>query len=402
MNSDNALHPPTIHLGYLPDEHVIALLRRAKASIRFVGPGLTVAAAKVLAERWKELGPSAVEVVLDADADLCRLGFCDGESLRVLSDAAARLHAQIHRQTGVRLCVLEIDGERIIFAPTPRLVEESKPDVAEIVLSPTQGEPLHQQILAPTDLAPRPLSEAVVQNVTEDLKKSPAQPFDLARQVRVLSAKFQFAEFSLQKAALSRKRVPVPPDLLGLASDARAEELLRASFQLVAKDDEISGEALLERREKIDRDFLVPIANYGKIIRQSNRADFDKEVDGLRAEVKTFQEAAKDKLNAAINKNCAEVIARLLPAVKLKQPPRWKATLGDSPTVDSIRRRLEQELKAAYRNADSYLGKIEIRLVYKDITVEMLRDPEFAKAAERANLFLAEMYEEYQAARARV
>lgn len=78
----------------------------------------------------------------------------------------------------------------------------------------------------------------------------------------------------MQKAALSRKRVPVPPDLLGLASDAGAEELLRASFQLVAKGDEISGEALLARRDKIDKDFLVPIANYGKIIQQSNRADF--------------------------------------------------------------------------------------------------------------------------------
>jgi hypothetical protein len=56
MNSDNSLLPPTIHLGYLLDEHVIALLRRAQECIRFVGPGLTVAAAKVLADRWSALG----------------------------------------------------------------------------------------------------------------------------------------------------------------------------------------------------------------------------------------------------------------------------------------------------------------------------------------------------------
>jgi hypothetical protein len=41
------LLPPTIHLGYL--EHVVALLRRAQECIRFVGLGLAVAAAKVLA-----------------------------------------------------------------------------------------------------------------------------------------------------------------------------------------------------------------------------------------------------------------------------------------------------------------------------------------------------------------
>lgn len=36
--SDNALLPPTIHLGCLPDEHVVALLGRGKESIRFVWP----------------------------------------------------------------------------------------------------------------------------------------------------------------------------------------------------------------------------------------------------------------------------------------------------------------------------------------------------------------------------
>ena len=146
MPHNNALLPPTIHLGYLPDEHIIALLRRARESIRFVGPGLPVAAAQVLAERWRLLGPSAVEVVLDADADTCRLGFCDGESLRLLREAAASMQVTVRRQTGIRLCVLEIDGERIIFAPTPRLVEESNPEIAEIVLAPNQGESLRERV----------------------------------------------------------------------------------------------------------------------------------------------------------------------------------------------------------------------------------------------------------------
>ncbi len=401
MKSDNALLPPTIHLGYLPDEHVVALLRRAKESIRFVGPGLSIAAATVLAERWADLGASAVEVVLDADADLCRLGFCDGESLRLLSSAALRMNAQIHRQLGVRLCVLEIDGERIIFAPTPRLVEESKADVAEIVLSPSQGENLHEQILAPPDLAPRPLTRAAVEKVSADLQQSPAQPFDLARQVRVLSTHFQFVEFSLQKAALSRKRVPVPPDLLGLGSDPATEELLRANFQLVGKGDDISGEHLLKRREEIEKRFLVTIAHYGKVILRSNRADFDREVQELRKEVDAFQKSAKEKLNQAIQKNCGEVIARLLPIVRSKPPQRWQATLGTAPSEELLRRRLEEDLTAAYGDASDYLDRIDVRLIYKNITVEMLRDGDFAKAAKKAKLYLDEMYEEYRAARAR-
>jgi len=47
------------------------------------------------------------------------------------------------------------------------------------------------------------------------------------------------------------------------------------------------------------------------------------------------------------------------------------------------------------------LKRIEVRLIYKDITVEMLQDKDFAKAAAKAKLYLDEMYEEYKAARTR-
>jgi len=402
MPHDNALLPPTIHLGYLPDADVIAHLRRARESIRFVGPGLPTAAAHVLAERWKEPGGCIVEVVLDADPDLCRIGFCDGEALALLMETAEHLQASVHRQTGVRLCVLEIDGERIIFPPTPRLIEESKSDVAQIVLAPNQGESLHEQILAPQELAPRPLTEEVVTRVTADLKASPAQPFDLARQVRVLSTKFQFVEFSLQKAALSKKRVPVPADLLGIGADPNTEELLRANFQLVRKGDDISGEQLMQGREEIEKKYLVTIAHYGKVILTTNRAEFDNEVAELKAAVKVFQKDAKAKLDAAIDKNCSEVIARLFPVVKRNPPERWRARLGPAPTDQLIYRCLEQELRSAYGDASNYLRRIEVRLVYKDITVEMLGDRDFGKAAAKAKLYLEEMYEQYEAARARM
>jgi hypothetical protein len=139
MISDNALLPPTIHLGYLPDDAVIAHLRRAEESIRFVGPGLPEAVALVLSVRWKELGRDAVEVVMDADAELCRIGYCDGAAMRLLLSTADELRAKIHRQSGIRLCVLEIDGGRIIFAPTPRLIEASDNDASHVQLAPAEG-----------------------------------------------------------------------------------------------------------------------------------------------------------------------------------------------------------------------------------------------------------------------
>lgn len=401
MHCDNALLPPTIHLGYLTDDVLIAHVSRASESLRFVGPGMSLEAAKAFVTCWRRLPPDAVELILDAEADLCRLGFGDGEALAILLAAAQQFGVQVHRQPGLRLCVLDVDGERIIFPSAPRLVEAPGRESSHIILAPGQGEPLHDTILAPQETAPRPLTPATVAKVQQELRESPAQPFDLARQVRVLSTNFQFVEFSIQSAALSRKRVPVPPDLLGLSIDSDTEELLRANFQLFGKSDEISGEKLIKRRDEIDKAYLVTIAHFGKVIRRNNRADFDKEVEALKADVRAFQAGAKEKLDAAISKNCAEVIARLLPAVKRNLPERWRASLGPKPSEEMVARRLERELKSAYGDASDYLKRIEVRLVHKDITVEMLRDEEFAKAAAKADLFLDEMYEEYQAAKAR-
>lgn len=409
MPNDNAFLSSTIHLGYVSDDFVIAHLKRANESIRFVGPGLSEVVAKVVAERWYALGPRAVEVVIDSDSDVCRLGFGDGGAIEILFKTADALDTLVCRLPGIRLCVLEIDGERIIYPPTPRLVEHSDPVIAEVILSPgtapTEGSAsagLYDQILAPPELRQEPLSESEVKRLGDDLKQSPPLPFDLARQVRVLSLQFQFVEFSLLKAALARKRVSVPPDLLGLTRDRETEELLRASFQLVGREDEVSGEALLKRRDEIDKKYLCPIADYGKVILSSNRVAFDTAVAALKNEVEQFRKSAVQKLNAAIEKNCAIVVNRLLGVVQTTLPERWIATMGTKPTGAQIKLRLEDELKRSYGNADRYLGNIEVRLVYKNVTVEMLKDVSFRAAAAKAKLNLDEMYEEYDAARSRM
>jgi hypothetical protein len=401
MPSDNALLPPIIHLGYLTENDVIDQIQQARESIRFVGPGLQKAAAIALANQWIQLGPDAVEVILDADPELCRLGFCDGESLRILFDTASQLGAIVGHHSGIRLCVLEIDGVRIVYAPTPRLVEESKPQSAEIVLSPNPGEGLHEQILAPRSAAATSLTNTEVKAIENNLKESPPQDFDLARQVRVLSTEFQFVEFSLKGAALSRKRVDVPTDLLGLAPDAETEELLRANFQLIAKADEVSGESLLKRRAEIERKYLINIAHYGAVILKSNREAFQEECRKLDVEIAGFQQKAESQLDAAIAKNCATVCERLLPSVETKLPDRWIKIIGLHPTTAQRKERLEKDLKSAYGAANKHLGSITLKVIYKDVTSEMLSDPGFKKAASAAKIDIDQLHARFQAARAR-
>lgn len=297
--------------------------------------------------------------------------------------------------------MLEIDGVRIVYAPTPRLVEESMPQSAEIVLSPNPGENLHEQILAPRSAAAASLTNTEVRAIENNLKESPPQDFDLARQVRVLSTEFQFVEFSLKGAALSRKRVDVPTDLLGLAPDAETEELLRANFQLIAKADEVSGESLLKRRAEIERKYLINIAHYGAVILKSNREAFQEECKRLDVEIVGFQQMAEAQLDAAIARNCAIVCDRLLPSVKAKLPDRWIKVLGSDPTTDQRKEMLEKDLKSAYGAANKHLNSITLKIIYKDVTSEMLRDPGFKKAATAARIDVDQLHDRFQAARAR-
>jgi hypothetical protein len=401
MASDNTFLPPIIHLGYLPEDEVIGNIRRAKESLRFVGPGLSKAAAVSLADQWMRLGPHAVEVVLDPDPELSRLGFCDGETLRILFETASSLGTTVWHRVGIRLCVLEVDGERIVYAPTPRLVEESEAETASIILSPNQGESLDEQILAPREMSSGPLTDSIITRVEADLKDSPPQDFDLARQIRVLSTEFQFVEFSLKGAALSRKRVDVPTDLLGLAPDEKTKELLRANFQLIGKADEVSGETLMKRRADIEKDYLNTIAHFGTVILKSNRSTFDNAVAELKKEIDSFQQNAEVKLTAAIDKNCTALCDRLLPEVMKMLPQRWVKTIGPNPSEGVVKKRLEKDLKSAYGDAKRHLGAISLRVVYKDVTSEMLTDSEFKRAAKEAKIDVEGLHERFHAARTR-
>lgn len=404
MDDVNFLLPPTVHLGYLPDSTIISYIKRARTQLRFVGPGMSQSVAENLVLAWERLGRDAVQVVLEADSDLCRLGYCDSGALQLIQATAIKLGAVVFRLAGLRLCVLQIDGERIIFPPTPRLVDVASESSSEILLSPNVEAPLNEQILSSEVGRLAIMTDNAVNAVCEDLSSCPPQEFDLARQVRVFSTRFQFVEFSLQNAALTRKRAKVPSDLLGLApnADSATQDLLRASFQLISKGDKVSGDSLMEHRTRIESNYTVSFGDYGRIIRQDNREAFEEEITQLKDEILQFQKDSEKNLQSAIERNCAIVVTQLLPIVRATVPHRWFARLGKSPNDAALEQQLTSEIQIAFGKPSVYLDRIKIRLIFKDITASMLQDPDFVKMAFNKGLDLAALYEEYQAARVRV
>src|ERR1700758_4777320 len=88
---------------------------------------------------------------------------------------------------------------------------------------------------------------------------------------------------------LSRKRVSIPSDLMGLAKEPKAQKLLRSSFQLIDENSEVSGERVTKLKQFIAKTYLTNLPGYGTVILRSNKESFQAAVKALERYVRRFQ-----------------------------------------------------------------------------------------------------------------
>ena len=199
----------------------------ARRRLVVIAPGLSESVAEAIVKKWHELGRNAVQVVLDPDPEVCRLGLGDVAALSMLHETAEQMGGEIHKQQGLRVGVVVSDETTTVYAPIPRLIEAGGLPGERLnairfdapILEPSAGN-THSDLRS-IDLHSEPLKAADVKNTAQDLDTNPPMKFDVARKVRVFNSRFEFVEFELHGLSLSRKRVPIPSDLMGLAKDPR-------------------------------------------------------------------------------------------------------------------------------------------------------------------------------------
>jgi hypothetical protein len=250
------------------------------------------------------------------------------------------------------------------------------------------------------NLEATPISKVDVERTVDDLKANPPMKFDLAQKVRVFNAQIEFVDFEVRGAALSRKTVPIPSDLMGFAKDPKVQKLLRSSFQLIEKDAELSGESVAKLRKAIAHRYLKVLPNYGTVVLRRDKARFERAVKGLRWYIRGFARRQKERLQAAMDKNREVVVSTLLPSVIKSPPKRWKWSLGNPPNEAEIRKLLDTELANAFGSADDVFQDMKVNLIFKGVTYESLSDPEFIEVAGKNIPHLKFLYDEFDAARA--
>jgi hypothetical protein len=178
----------------LTDTELIALVRCAGRRLVVIAPGLSEQVAKALVETWRELGPHAVQVVIDPDPEVCRLGFGEMAALKLLHETAAEMGTQIHQQQGLRIGVVITDETTAIYAPTPLLVEAGgrpgeKPNAIRLdtpILETRKS--ASGSALGSLNLRLTPVTKTDLQKTGDDLDANPPVKFDLAQKVRVFNA----------------------------------------------------------------------------------------------------------------------------------------------------------------------------------------------------------------------
>lgn len=388
------------------DAYLCQIIQSVKRRLVYMTPGMSDQVAEAVCKKWDELPPQAINIILDVDPEVCRMGFGTIHAIKKLNEKARKLRSAIHEQPGVRIALLIADDVTLFYAPTPLLIEGGsdtpvRPNAVKLNLVPTEiaKDMGIEKSGEGATVGTNPITPTKIMETSNDLVRNPPMKFDIARKVRVFNSQIEFVEFELRGHQIGKRKVKIPSDLLGLAKDDKTKKLLHSSFQLIDDEDtKISGEEITAHKEKIADDFLVNLPNFGNVILRSKKEEFEAAVAKLNTHIEEFQKELKAKLQTAINKNRAALVAALAPAVIAQTPDRWKKFLPSKPSPDDIRQVLDCELTDHFGSAERNLKRINVSLIFKGVTYETLNNPEFIEIVKK-KIPILKLYEEYQAAR---
>lgn len=392
------------------DWSLIRLIGRAQERIVFVAPGIHRPVAEALGERLAEIDRLNVTVVIDPDEDVCRIGYGDAEGLELLSKYAAQQGFALMAQSGLRVGVLLVDDTTLVWSPTPCSVEAAPSGFGAagmtapngLLLGADPGEQLSKAVSAAgTDTLPldaeiglKVVTKEQVQETLESLKKNPPIPVDLARITRVFSTKLQFAEFTVKGANFSKRELKVSNDymnadiqgeLKGLIEsrlrafgDFRDEDVDVPAFSNgneifdrngVRLTEKVSEASLQRQRSELERRFLFNVPGFGRLLAKDDKLEFEKLVMAFEQQLDVYTHGIRKRLEAQTGKIVDEAIALVV-----KRAAQAKLQID----VDLLK---EQITRGLVRAKDE---ETEVRLVFKDVTYEQTKNPEFLTKVNKA------------------
>ena len=321
------------------DDSVIELIRNARHRLAVIAPGVTTPVAEALASRMVDLSRLSLTIILDADAEVYRMGYGDAEALTIIRNASENAMFDLREQPGIRIGVIISDDETMVYAPVSRNIEAGSNSIKHpnaimvgtsateslAVASGTTPEPESLESDA-DDVSPSSQEIGLtafetekVKDMEADLEANPPRPFDLTRRLPVFVSEVQFVELRLKNALLSSKKIVFPRHFLkfediGLREHTESSlkipinlfEELSVKFESHREDAiavetgngevkkfetmKISESDLKRERKNIEQRFYYNWIGRGHIILRRDKKTFQEEVDRLIAMTSAYQD----------------------------------------------------------------------------------------------------------------
>jgi hypothetical protein len=395
----------------LTDELIVSKIRNAKRRVVYIAPGIwSSTAAQAIIEYRKLNINAALDIIVDPDPQVFRLGYGDLEAIKNLEAKSISLR----KCKGIRIGLLITDDEAWFYTPTPQLIEQEKTVRSEfvpnsIVFGIEEANHILRSI-APqlmfeeesemnaasrkqlvidvplSEITSEPLLIGDIENIEESLVECPPQQFDLARQVTVYSNYIQFVELSLEGTHLSRHTISIPQELMNLTRDKKDQDRLKASYQLIRSDGDISGKVINEKVRVLREKYLKSLGNnYGNVILKQHKNEFIKDIKELEKELDKFKNSSLKKLEEEFKSCKSNLLSILKPVIKANPPDELKfGTNTSKPDAAAVIAYLKIKLDHVIPKADTFLNEMSIRYQFKDVTYETLHDESFIKKLHEA------------------
>lgn len=381
---------------HLSSAQLADLIHDARRHVVYSAPGLQQSLAAALVNARRKLGRDAVRVVLDVVDTTARMGYGEFDAVELLQEG----NVDIRNEPGLRTCVLVCDDTGFAFFTPPMLVEtqdDKHVGPNAIALLPAQTTAiaasffptpsLPDQPAPPPEIGRKPVSAEQMQQVKASLEANPPQRFDLARKVNVFNAFIEFVELRLTGLHIAHHTVKLPKDLVLATKDDATTKRLLTTFKLVSDQSKVAKEAgEIDRRVRSLRDKYTRSLGdgLGSVMLRSKREAFAADVEAIRAAITKFQQQVHERLEKELVDSRKKLVDGLLPAVRKSPPEALTAQLTNKPTVDVLKRYIDDELGRVFPSANSLVSDMRLDWVPKGVTYETLNNPVFQERVRAA------------------
>lgn len=400
---------------------LVELINKAEYSLCYAAPGLQLPAANAIVALAKRISPELIQVFLDVNEDVLRMGYGEIGSINLLKKEGI----QVKHMSGLRNGLVVSDDLGYSYTPTALFLEKESTDnealngmrlmpaqVKETLarLSPasksiavaqaTTEEEKEQINSLASENQPKLVDEQTLEKITKNIKALPPAKFDIARQVRVFQPHFQYVELSLTGAAIQRNKIKIPKEIQNIGADEELDGRLNTTFDLIDKDTTISSKALDKELQQIRKDLTKSLSNkQGRIIRKVALPRLEERLSGLRAKIEDHQKSIKDDLASVLEKSKKLVIEYYTPLI-IKNPPEELIGIFGEPTKEDIDSWLDIRLSKGFPVVDDLINKIQLDVHYKDVTFSTLNKADFLGQIKEAypEVNWDKTYDEYKAA----